>query len=235
MSLSLRKCQNTPTYIPSARSMSSAPRRTGSIIGELNDFDRAYDRAFALVAFCMNRHLVDHMVRVGRQLTQNDYECMVIWAVLAHQNVAHLLPPGSLPSIILDDRGRVPSTASGLRPLRLRDIVQITGIPRETIRRKLKKLEAERWIVQVESGWVVSRERIEPDLREFSRESVRRFLLTADDVMRALREADCTPSDSEPADTRIAAVAPQPASSRERVAGNRSSLPVKRPAATRDE
>ena len=49
------------------------------------------------------------------------------------------LPPGSLPSVVLDDRGRLPANAEGLRPLRQRDVVQITGIPRETVRRKLGK------------------------------------------------------------------------------------------------
>ena len=156
---------------------------------QLADFDGAFDRTFSLITYAMNRYLVDHMVRVGRQLTEGDYESMVIWAVLAHQNVAHLLPPGAFASAVLDKRGRVPSTRA-LRPLRLRDIVQITGIPKETARRKLERLAAERWIERTDDGWVVSRERMEPDLREFARESVRRFLAVADEMMRALRQAD---------------------------------------------
>ena len=156
---------------------------------QLQDFDAAFDRAFVLVTYALNRHLVDHMLRVGRQLTGNDFESMVIWGVLAHQNVAHLLPPGSFPSDVLDDRGRL-GAPIGLRPLRLRDVVQITGIPRETVRRKLARLAAERWIARAGDGWVVSPERTEPELRDFSRESVRRFLGVAGEIMRALREAD---------------------------------------------
>lgn len=156
---------------------------------QLADFDGAFNRAFVLITYVMNRYLVDHMLRVGRQLTEGDYESMVIWGVLAHQNIAHLLPPGSFPSEVLDARGRLPSV-EGLRPLRLRDVVQITGIPKETARRKLERLAAERWIARVGNGWIVSGERAEPELRDFSRESVRRFLAVAEEMMRALRQAD---------------------------------------------
>jgi len=169
--------------------MTHRVRPTAPFAEQLADFDAAFDRTFVLITYAMNRYLVDHMLRVGRQLTEGDYESMVIWAVLAHQNVAHLLPPGAFASAVLDGRGRLPGT-SGLRPLRLRDIVQITGIPKETARRKLERLAAERWIARTDEGWVVSRERAEPDLREFSRESVRRFLAVADEMMCALRQAD---------------------------------------------
>jgi hypothetical protein len=169
--------------------MPHRPPPSVSLPEQLAEFDAAFDKTFVLITYAMNRYLVDHMLRSARQLTDGDYEAMVIWAVLAHQNVAHLLPPGSFASEVLNERGRLPATR-GLRPLRLRDIVQITSIPKETARRKLERLAAARWIERSDEGWVVSRERTEPDLREFSRESVRRFLTVADEMMRALRLAD---------------------------------------------
>jgi hypothetical protein len=168
--------------------MSAAPRLARPVLDPPGDFDAAFDRAFVLITYAMNRFLVDHMLRVSRQLTGNDFESMVIWGVLAHQNVAHLLPPGSFPSDVLDEAGRL-QAADGLRPLRLRDIVQITRIPKETARRKLERLAAQHWIERVDGGWVVSRERTEPELREFSRQSVRRFLTVADEMSRAMHEA----------------------------------------------
>jgi hypothetical protein len=167
-----------------------APSPPPPLLQQLTDFDRAFDHSVSLVAFVMNRHLIDHMLKVARTLTLDDYEAMIIWGVLAHQNVAHLLPPGSMPSTVLNDSGRVDLSDEGMRPLRLRDIVQICRMPRETVRRKLHLLEAERWIEQTPCGWVVSGARFEPLLREFSRDSVRRFLTAADEVMRALRAAD---------------------------------------------
>jgi hypothetical protein len=162
---------------------SPSPRR-------LADFDKAFDGAFGLVAFVMNRFLIDHMLRSGRRLTGNDFEALVIWGVLAHQNVAHLMPPGSLPTAILNEKGRLAGGADRLRALRLRDIAQITGIPRETARRKLERLAAARHVQRTKDGWVVSTERAEPELREFTRESVRRLLAVADEVMSALRDAE---------------------------------------------
>jgi hypothetical protein len=170
--------------------MIDRPRPPTSTLGELRDFDRAFDRAFVMVTFVLNRHLVDHMLRVGRDLTLDDYAAMLVWGVLAHQNIAHLLPPGALPSVVLDDRGRLDGAPEGLRPMRLRDLVQITRLPRETVRRKLERLAAQQWVERTPRGWVSSRARLEPTLREFNRESVRRFLTAADEVMRILRATD---------------------------------------------
>lgn len=157
---------------------------------QLKDFDAAYNGAFGIVAYATNRFLIDHMLRVGRLLTQNDFEAMVIWGVLAHQGVAHLMPPGVLPSAILSERGRSAKDDSQIRPLRLRDISDITGIPRETARRKLAHLAQQHFVRKVSQGWVVSTERVDPDLRDFTRESVMRLLAVSDEIMAALRDAD---------------------------------------------
>ena len=168
---------------------SSHVSRSHSSIGELSDFDAAFDRCFGMVAFQMNRYLIDHTLRVGRQFTGDDYEAMLIWGVLAHQNVAHLLPPGSHPCGVLNERGRVDMGRARI-PLRLRDVTQITRLPRETVRRKLEKLAAAGWVERVETGWLITQHEIDGPLREFSRDNVRRFLATADEVMRCLRAAD---------------------------------------------
>ncbi len=173
--------------------MLSRPQAAVPLLGQLQDFDRAFDKAFVLAAFAMNRHLIDHMLRIARNLTLDDYEAMIIWGVVAHQSIAHLLPPGSVPAAVLNDRGRLDLHDEGPRPLRLRDVVQITRIPRETVRRKLDKLTAQQWLERTPQGWVISGARSDPILRDFTRESVRRFLMAADEVMRALRAAEAMP------------------------------------------
>jgi hypothetical protein len=180
--------------------MNTHPSAAVPLLSQLRDFDGSFDRAFTLVAFAINRHLIDHMLRTARNLTMDDYEAMIIWGVLAHQNIAHLLPPGSVPSAVLNDKGRLDLTDQGLRPLRLRDIVQITHIPRETVRRKLDLLASQQCIERTPRGWVCSRARTEPELRDFTRESVRRFLMAADEVMRTLRAVEATgPAANAPA------------------------------------
>jgi hypothetical protein len=83
--------------------MNKSPGSSPSPLGEFRDFDRAFDRSFVMLAFVMNRHTIDHMLRIGRELMLDDYELFLVWGVLAHQNVAHLLPPGTIPSAVLDD------------------------------------------------------------------------------------------------------------------------------------
>ena len=163
----------------------AAPVQTG--VAEPS-FDAAFDRAFVLIAFRLNRHLIDHMLRASRAF-DIDYESLVIWGVLSHQNVAHLLPPGNAPASMLTERGRIVDHAAELRPLRLRDMAQITGIARETVRRKLALLEAAGRVRRVTGGWVVNRDMPDAPLREFTRESARRFLAAAKEVSDALDAA----------------------------------------------
>jgi hypothetical protein len=165
----------------------SAPAAEGLIAPD--EIDASFDRAFSMVGFVLNRHIVDHMLRCTRRFNI-DFETLVVWGVLAHQNVAHLMPPGSLPSELLDDHGRLPrGETHALRPLRLRDLAQITGIPRETVRRKLLVLRDQRWIVETADGWTVNREAVDPELRAFTLESTRRLIAAAQDVVRMLRDA----------------------------------------------
>lgn len=156
---------------------------------QLASFEKAFDRSFSMLAYISNRFLIDHMLRVGRLVTENDYETMVIWGVLAHQNVAHLMPPGTVPTAVLSERGRL-QNVDAMKPLRLRDVAAITGIPRETVRRKLEKLAENRYVRRLDAGWVVIGDRVEPDLRDFTRDTVMRLVAVCDEVLAALHHAD---------------------------------------------
>ncbi|MBK9442517.1 MAG: hypothetical protein IPN53_14935 [Comamonadaceae bacterium] len=157
---------------------------------KLKNFVNAYNGAFSIVAYVTNRFLIDHLLRAGRMLTDNDFEALVIWGVLAHQGVAHLMPPGVMPSAVLDERGRFGENDHMIRPILLRDIAQITGIPRETTRRKLAQLAEKKHISKVNQGRVTSIDQVEPELREFTRESVMRLLVVADKITVDLRDVD---------------------------------------------
>ena len=170
--------------------MDTRYRAAAHVQPSLNDPEGAFDRSFSLVAFIMNRHVIDHMLRCTRQLVDGDFEALVVWGVLAHQNVAHLMPPGTLPAALLNERGRVDDYQGRIRPMLLRDIAAITGIPRETTRRKLEKLATLGFVERVGNAWSVSAQRLEPDLREFTRESIRRLLVAADEVRAAMKSVD---------------------------------------------
>jgi hypothetical protein len=161
--------------------------------------ERAMLRAFGLLAFTMNRFIVDQMVRSARHLG-GDHERLVIWGVLAHLNVAHLMPPGSLPRTVLDDNGTVPDAQQRMRPMLLRDLAQITGIPRETARRKLESLREDGWVLRTVDGWVIDAVRSR-ELRGYTLEGVERFLQTAramEAVIADAAQADRAPPDGAP-------------------------------------
>lgn len=162
--------------------------RAGSALDPNSEaFNIAFDQAFGLVAFAMNRHLMDHMLRAMREL-EVDFESLVLWGLLSHLNVAHLLLPGTGPDILLDERGRLKETADRLRPMRLRDLEQVSRLPRETVRRKLLGLKERGYVVQVDGGWLFNRERVDPSLREFNRETARRTLRLAEEMGRLLTQ-----------------------------------------------
>jgi hypothetical protein len=152
-----------------------------------HDFDAKFENAFGPVAFTANRHLIEHMIRAQRELGV-DYETLVIWGILAHLNVAHMLPPGKISlQIEIDNAMKDPKT--GMKPLRLRDLEQVTGLPRETIRRKLGKLQARNYILQTVDGWMINREAVDQKMREFTRNTVLRLLSTAKSIQALLDES----------------------------------------------
>jgi hypothetical protein len=151
------------------------------------EFNLAFDHAFGLVAFALNRHLIDHMLRCMRELDV-DFESLVLWGLLSHLNIAHLMPPGAAVSQVLNESGRFKGPQGAIRPQRLRDLEQVSRLPRETIRRKLLRLQELGYVEQTEAGWIFSRARVDPALREFNRESARRMLLLGQEVNRLLQD-----------------------------------------------
>lgn len=165
-----------------------APGLPGEPPARPEDVPAEYWRAFSIVAFSMNRFVIDQVLRASRMF-DNDVEAMVIYGTLSHLNVAHLIPPGSRPSTALSRDGRVSDVQSKLRPVRLRDLVQITGRPRETIRRKLDKLQTEGRIVRVVDGWVLNVASIDRTMQTYTADAVRRFMQSAAIIDGALQDA----------------------------------------------
>jgi hypothetical protein len=165
------------------------PALPGERAAHPDDTPPEYWRAFSIVAFTMNRFLVDHVLRSSRPF-DNDIEAMILFGTLSHLNVAHLLPPGASPSRQLGPNGSVPDAQPQLRPVRLRDLVQITGRPRETVRRKLDKLHADGWIKRVVDGWVLDIGSVSQEMRAHTLDGARRFLEAAAVMSAALKDAE---------------------------------------------
>lgn len=168
----------------------AAPGLPGEAQADVDDIPAHYWRAFAVVAFTMNRFIVDQVLRASR-FFDNDAETMLLYGMLAHLNVAHIVPPGSRPSERLDADGRVPGVQPQLRPVRLRDLEQITGRPRETIRRRLDRLVKSGRIRRVVEGYVLEVGAVDSEMLTLSVDGVKRFMQTAGILERALEDARC--------------------------------------------
>lgn len=153
----------------------------------MKDFDRRFEKAFSMVAFAANRHLVDHMRRLGQDLGL-DLETAMIWGILSHLNVSRALPPGASPADVLNPDGLL---ASAIHPVRNTDVVQVSGLPRETVRRKLERLRELGKVERLDDGrWQVLRSGVDERTYEFTRETVKRFLQTARQIEAILESVD---------------------------------------------
>lgn len=152
-----------------------------------SDFDAAFDRNFALAGFILNRFLVHHLLRMARP-TNGDFESLVIWSTLALQNTAGLLGPGAKPLTPLQPDGTFPDALLRANGLRSSDLAQITGIPRETVRRKLERLSTNGRVKRHENGrWHVVSAAMSLEMRDFMRETARNFCETAQLLQGAMR------------------------------------------------
>ncbi len=130
----------------------------------------------------IHRFVVEYLIGFGGRMIGHDYDALVIWGVLA------LHDAGSA-------NARRAVRALPSKVLRQRDIARLTGIPRETVRRKLLRLQADGWIERAPPGWTVQRASSSLALDEVSREWTRRFIATADDIAHLLeRERPSTAS-----------------------------------------
>jgi IclR helix-turn-helix domain len=116
--------------------------------------------AAAQSTVALTRPLVGHLQGLARQLTGGDFEALVVWCEVAHASVAHLLPPGADGPALLDCVARVTSDPDLARPVLLRDLAAATGIPRETVRRKLERLSSQGHLRRQAGGWVIGPERL---------------------------------------------------------------------------
>ena len=152
----------------------------------MDNVDQRFEKSFSMVAFATNRHLVDHMRRLV-QLLDMDIDSAMLWGLVAHLSVAHAMHPGARPSDLLAPDGFMLGEA---RPVRLADLVQVSGLPKDTVRRKLEKLRELGKLARTEDGrWVAPRSGVDETAYEFTRESVKRLLQTARVIENILQHA----------------------------------------------
>lgn len=156
------------------------------------DFDQRYERGFGLLAFVCNRFVLNHMRRIGIEL-DIDLETAMIWGILAHMNNLPYLQMNADPMEVLNEIGM--KTSPELVPLRLSELTLITGLPKETVRRKLERLRAAGRVDRTPDGkWVFTRTAIGEAERTFTKQTILFFLQTAESLQLILERIEVGPS-----------------------------------------
>lgn len=152
------------------------------------DFDQRFNRTYGMVAYIASRHYGYHLRRILVELNL-DLESAFILGLLSQLNVATELTPGTRSEEVLDGTGRLGTER--MKPIRLVDLAQISGLPRETVRRKLERLRALGKVARTpEGGWKLSDGDDDAHFRAFIRETVVRLLSVAREINGVLGHRD---------------------------------------------
>ncbi|APC19605.1 hypothetical protein BLL42_28250 (plasmid) [Pseudomonas frederiksbergensis] len=139
----------------------------------MTTLDEQLEKAFIIASFTANRFLVDHMRRASHELNL-DLESLIILGVLAHANISTSIIPGQ------SYKKQMPIS---INPIRTSDISAICNIPKETTRRKLKKLKDRGIINRNHEGlWLINPIGIDEKTRLFTKEMIKRLLQTAKNI-----------------------------------------------------
>lgn len=168
-----------PSALPPASASGPGP------LSGLPDRDAAYAEHQTEIAIRMGRFFVEHLIRLYRAF-DGDLTQVIILGEIGHHNTTRthaVSRPGARP------RHRAPSapTPEGMLPCNAYSLSQSTGIPRETVRRKIAALVRRGWVRQNARGEVfvtpAAGARFMP---EFNRETLRALLALADDLSALL-------------------------------------------------
>jgi predicted transcriptional regulator len=154
-----------------------------------DNFDENFLASFGKIAFVTNRFIIHHMRRMMAEMNL-DAESAIVWGLLGQLNVAHTIHYKKSEQRQFDDDGNV-ALRPEMKPVRLTDLIQVTGLPRETVRRKLKILEEQGKVMQTENRqWRILESGVDAEVIEFTKVTTRMLLETARDVAQLLNHTD---------------------------------------------
>ena len=119
--------------------------------------------------FAINDHYINHLIRIYH-LFEGDIECCIVLGEIAHYNARNVF------SELTQERVMLSEFTSKFRGSNAHSISLSTGIPRETVRRKILKLEEMGYVEQDEKKQLRITNLPSIELEEFSKESLELFM-----------------------------------------------------------
>lgn len=140
------------------------------------------------IAVLLGWFFLRHLGRIYRDF-QGDFVLAIVLGEIAHHNICHYYSLGKPRNDGSIPPKRLTTNPAHLEPCNAFSLSEATGIPRETIRRKIQDLLQKGWIRKHSTGGYV----IEPDLiknfQELNLEIFQDFITTSDDLHRTMRQA----------------------------------------------
>lgn len=119
--------------------------------------------------FALNEHYLRYLIRLY-ELFDRDLECCIVLGEVAHYNAQNVFPDKSLR---LEHEHVVQDELKGCNAY---SISQSLGMPRETVRRKIKKLEELGFLAIDEKKHIYVTNLAREELGEFSKDTLKNFL-----------------------------------------------------------
>ena len=152
-----------------------------------------YEQRMGYLSYLMNDFILWQLARV-RQRFDGDLDAALILGEIAHYNVQknfrQIFSLDQAPTSDLD-KASIESSPDLvlLKSSNAMSISGATGIPRETVRRKVQWLEQRGWVSRDDKGALTITAAPSKDFADFNYEALERFIETADKVRQILEQA----------------------------------------------
>jgi len=146
----------------------------------------ARNRAF--ITLVMNDFFLSYLLRVYHAF-DGDVVMAIVLGTIAHHNVRDLAPRTGYDTHLLSEALRMSRRkATGFLPTNAFSVSEATGIPRETVRRKIGSLAAKGWIRRNPKGDLFVTSLPAKHFENFGYQLINDLLETADHIMQGCKE-----------------------------------------------
>ncbi|MEE4112820.1 MAG: hypothetical protein V2I40_08395 [Desulfobacteraceae bacterium] len=148
-----------------------------------------YDQHKSLVAVIMARFFLRYLNLLYREF-EGDLILPMVLGEIAHHNLFRFYSPKGDSVEINKQAANYPERMKHLEPTNAHSISQATGIPRETVRRKIDKLQQKGWAVKNDRGEVVMSEAvIDHFTKDFNKKILAELLQASESIRNLLKPA----------------------------------------------
>jgi hypothetical protein len=120
---------------------------------------------------------------------EGDLVLPMVLGEIAHHNILRFYSPKGNCIEIHKQTPNYPERMEHFEPTNAYSLSEATGIPRETVRRKMDKLEKKKWIVKNDRGEVIISETVsEHFMKDFNKKLLAELLETTDCIRKLLEK-----------------------------------------------